>query len=196
MPIKNIAGQRFGRYVVLELAGADKSGNSIWKCRCDCGTVKNIAARQFWRGHVKSCGCYATEVKREMAKNLPPFPVKHGHGHGSPEYRSWLAMRRRCDYPSTPGYHNYGGRGITVCERWNNSFESFLADMGPRTAGRTLDRIDVNGNYEPGNCRWATGKEQYANKRKLKPVTQSTLDAEREALISGRDPIHDSNGRW
>lgn len=114
---------------------------------------------------------------RRMADGLtklrgrPGGNLKHGHKRErwtSPEYQSWSAMRSRCRNPNDTDYHRYGGRGIVVCERWS-TFEPFLHDMGPRPEGKTLDRIDSNGNYEPGNCRWATHKEQRANQRRCAP---------------------------
>jgi hypothetical protein len=102
--------------------------------------------------------------------------VKHGHsGKRTPTYFSWQNMRQRCNYPKDVNYVRYGGRGVTVCERWN-TFENFIADMGERPAGRTLDRIDPYGNYEPANCRWATRKEQEANKRNRRDILRTKIE--------------------
>lgn len=152
---------RFGRYTVIGEAPPYHWRHRKYRmalCRCDCGTEKSVAPSKLRDGVVVSCGCHA----QDMAK------VSHTT-HGltrSPEYRSWAAMKSRCFNPKATGYADYGGRGITVCERWCDSFEAFLADIGPRPCGMTLDRYpDVNGNYEPGNCRWATAVEQGDNTR-------------------------------
>lgn len=126
-------------------------------CKCDCGEEKIIRSASLRRG-AESCGCIRVER----------HPVKHGHsykGKNSPTYRVWAGMIRRCEAPNAVGYQWYGGRGIKVCDRWRNSFEAFLSDMGERPDGLTLERNDTNGDYEPGNCRWATMQEQTRNKR-------------------------------
>lgn len=111
--------------------------------------------------------------KREKIKRSKSTPSRLTHGmKGTPEYVSWKCMIQRCLNPNQKSYHNYGGRGITVCDKWRNSFEAFYADMGPRLQGRTLDRINTNGNYEPGNCRWATIEEQNNNQRAKRPRKQ------------------------
>lgn len=153
-----LTGRAFGRYQVVGYAG--KSGkNHQWHCRCDCGTDKVVQGVNLTGGRVVSCGCYHSE-------ELAGRQRLHGHktrGKVSPEYRAWCLMRERCSNPKGPHYHRYGGRGITVCERWG-SFENFLADMGERPSPKhSLDRVDFDGNYEPGNCRWATVEEQANN---------------------------------
>jgi hypothetical protein len=155
--LKDLVGQRFGRLVVVALADPSAAGQVRWHCKCDCGATTAVQTSNLRSGHVRSCGCLGAEAKKYIAKT-----------HGMTEtrtWRSWVAMRRRCRDKSYHQYHLYGGRGISVCERWVDSFEAFLADMGERPAGRSLDRIDVNGNYEPSNCRWATAQEQTRNRR-------------------------------
>lgn len=155
---KDITNQTFERLYVLAYAGKKSHGASIWLCHCACGNFKRVRGDSLWTGKTKSCSCLQIDIV-----------TRHGQARRtmgwSSTYRSWQAMKRRCLNPKVRGYKNYGGRGITICERWLESFENFLADMGPRPPGMSLDRIDPNGNYEPGNCRWATAKEQSLNKR-------------------------------
>ena len=155
-------GERYGRLVVVEQVGM-KWRQRAWRCRCDCGeeVVRSTQALRR-RGGVKSCGCVSRDAG---GKRLAEVSTTHGRS-GSPTYRTWCAMRTRCTNPSQACWPNYGGRGITVCDRWR-SFEAFLQDMGerPEWADGGIDRIDPDGDYEPGNCRWATRSTQRRNQR-------------------------------
>lgn len=165
----DLTGNRFGRLVVAgKAATKGKRGEIYWVCTCDCGNERNVRANQLTRGITKSCGCLQREA------------VTHHGMTGLPTFKSWESMKQRCLNQNAPDYGNYGKRGIQVCERWVNSFDSFLVDMGVRPAGTTLDRIDPNGNYEPSNCRWATIKTQNNNQR----VTKRYLFNGKEMTVS------------
>lgn len=163
----DLTGKRFGRlvarkvvYVDLHLHGKPFKRRA-WDCLCDCGKSAPVQTQKLLSGHTTSCGCFNRE-KNNAA--VSAANRRHG-GTGTAEYQAWLNMRKRCLDPNLPAYKNYGGRGITICERWE-SFENFLADMGMKPSPKlTLERKNNNGNYEPGNCKWATRKEQRANQR-------------------------------
>jgi len=161
-PLHNLTGRRFGRLVVLRRSPRRRSdaGNraTYWECVCDCGVMKTIGASPLVRGHTRSCGCFLAESVRDRS-------IRHGL-EGTYIYSIWRGMLARCLCQTGRGYKDYGGRGITVCERWKNSVTDFVDDMGPRPSpAHSIDRINVNGNYEPGNCRWATRSQQQRNRR-------------------------------
>lgn len=163
----NIAGERFGRLVAVEPKGvlSRKSRAMHWLCKCDCGKIITTSGLSLRQGCSTSCGCYAKESRQTQAALMrQKNQLLHGHGHyNSPTYRSWKSMLDRCECPGTNGFKNYGGKGITVCERWH-SFKLFLQDMGERLPGMTIDRINPALNYSAENCRWATTIQQGRNR--------------------------------
>lgn len=150
--------------------GTSKAEQAVWSCRCDCGETKAVAASSFYR--------YITAGRVPCKCQAPLRGNRTTHGMSqSPEYRSWSKMKERCANTKCNDYKDYGGRGISVCARWADSFENFYSDMGPRpTSKHSIDRVDVNGNYEPENCRWATQVEQANNKRTNVKVSLGTTE--------------------
>jgi len=154
---------RFGRLQALGVAPSGKRSRSRWLCLCDCGKFVTPYANNLLRGKSKSCGC----------TRLEGTTLRHGHsrnGHWSREYRAWVSMKTRVHNPRRKEFKNYGARGITICRKWLQSFEAFFRDMGKCPEGMSLERIDNDGSYVPGNCRWATQQEQMQNTRNTRLI--------------------------
>lgn len=149
----DLTGQTFGMLTVLARADNSKHDRVMWQCKCACGEIRVVRGGHLRRGISKSCGC--TRFKHGCARS----------GRQTPEYRAWSNMRNRCANPKHADYASYGGRGISVCDRWRDSFKDFLSDMGPRPDDHSLDRINNDGDYEPGNSKWSTVMEQNNNTR-------------------------------
>lgn len=160
VPMKNLTGMVFSDLTVIGPAPRWRRAMQ-WYCMCKCGKVTTPVGAALKNGTTKSCGCHAAEILRKTT-------TKHGHsasGKTTPEYQAWVNMRMRCSNPVVRDYHVYGGRGIRVCEEWGD-FAAFYGHIGPRPSSKhSLDRVDNNGHYEPGNVRWATPKEQALNRR-------------------------------
>lgn len=162
----NLTDQKFGRLYVLFPVRFGKRYKVKWACVCDCGNGISVEGGGLRRG-TGSCGCLQKEKARQSGL------ANHRHGlTGTHTWYTWQSMKSRCLYRGNIDYWNYGGRGIIVCERWL-TFENFYADMGERPEGQTIDRINMDGNYEPGNCRWATHKQQANNKRSNRFLTHN-----------------------
>lgn len=158
---ENLKDKVFNRLTVLSFYGKSKSGNSIWVCMCSCGKISNVIGSALKNGRTKSCGCLAAELTRGRNST-------HGYtrvGKHAPEYNAWEQMKGRCYKETNNRYYRYGARGIKVCDRWLESFDNFISDMGLKpTKKHSLERIDNDGNYEPDNCKWGTDEEQRRNK--------------------------------
>lgn len=164
---KDLRGQRFGRLIALGPISRDRHKHIVWLCQCDCGNKANVALQSLRSGTTRSCGClYKQDIGRRSTT----------HGMSKTKvYKTWLHIKKRCYNPLAHDYQYYGERGISVCSQWHDSFECFrdyvseLPNFGIK--GYSLDRIDNNGNYEPGNIRWATRKQQSRNRRITRMLT-------------------------
>lgn len=183
----DLTGQKFNSWTVIEFNHRTKYRKSYWLCECECGHRQPVSSSNLKGGNSKQCklcsakaqtgklshrykhGKYTKDKPKTLSQNLRPSRIAHGessghHSRGSSEYRVWLSMRTRCRNPNADRYKNYGGKGIKVCKRWDK-YENFLSDMGRRPSTKhQIDRIDVNGHYEPSNCRWTTTKIQSRNR--------------------------------
>lgn len=161
---QDLSGKRFGRWTVVRLA-IGTYRHRHWQCTCDCGKAKIVCGSNLKSGASQSCGCFKAETTIDRS-------TKHGLA-GTKEYAAWNDAFHRCYHPHNTGFKNYGGRGITMCERWRESVQAFIDDMGPCPYGMSLDRIDNDGNYEPRNCRWATSAQQSNNQRRNVLITHN-----------------------
>lgn len=170
---QDLSGQRFGRWTVVNQGPDYRRGIPAWNCQCDCGKTGTIRAGTLKSGGSRSCGCLNVDVHREMC-------IKRNTKHGmtrTPTYLSWGHMIRRCHDPKHRQFPDYGGRGISVCSAWRESFAAFLADVGPCPPGLTIERINNDRGYEPGNCKWATRKAQALNRRSNHRLTLNGVTA-------------------
>lgn len=168
-------GLRYGKLIAVELV--KKESKTYWKCLCDCGKETGVFGGHLGNGHTQSCGCLQAQVTKIRS-------TKHGfkpRGKSIPEYKAWANIKERCNNQKNKKYYDYGGRGITVCDRWMESFDNFFEDMGFRPIDKSsIDRIDNNGNYEPGNCRWSEPLQQANNKRNNRMLL---VDGETKSIV-------------
>ena len=195
---KDLVGKRFGRWTVIERS-ANLNGRTMWKCICMCGNVREVSLYNLTSGHSKSCGCIREENRHKKAVH---------NGCDDRLYHVWSSMKQRCTNPNNSNYRNYGARGITVCSEWLHDYASFRSwatengyDESAPARGCTLDRIDVNGNYEPGNCRWVRRwSEQVKNRRPYKyashhkQVVRIASDGSTRRFNSMREAARETTG--
>lgn len=160
MRLVDLTGKVFGRLTAMRRSGTS-DGCAVWECHCHCGRVLHVGSRSLASGRTKSCGC----LQREKASFVGKNNALHGKSK-TKEHRTWAGIKTRCTNKNCKYYHRYGGRGIKMCDRWEQSFEAFLADVGPAPSLlHSIDRFpDNDGNYEPGNCRWVLCAEQQRNR--------------------------------
>lgn len=169
---KVTVGEKFHRLTVVSGPFKGRRNRTVFRCACDCGQMRDVPPASLITGKYRSCGCLKSDTARKRAVDRN---YRHGEGKGndrSPEYVAWYSMKQRCNNPAHAAYAGYGGRGITIYPDWNESFQDFLRDVGRRpTPHHSIDRIDNNRGYEPGNVRWATRVEQCANRRSTVLIT-------------------------
>ena len=175
----DMIGQTFGKLTVIEDAGADKHKQKIWLCECDCGNTTIVTGYALRKGHTRSCGClirpgYSAKGRYTVKAGTESSSYKHGSSN-SKLYKAWSDMKSRCNNQNHRSYHNYGARGIRVCDEWSENYQTFYEDVSElpyfNEPGYSLDRIDNDGNYEPGNVRWADRVTQLNNKRSNKRIS-------------------------
>ena len=160
----DLIGRKFGRLTVISFSHINQRQCTVWNCVCECRNTTQTSGVELVRGHTKSCGCLNIDKLLERS-------TKHRMAD-TPIYTTWQRIKDRCTNPNNPKYKDYGGRGIKVCDKWLKSFDDFFADMKNKPSScHTIDRINVNGDYEPNNCRWATPKEQANNTRRNRLLT-------------------------
>ena len=169
---KNISGQRFARLIAIKRDWSKEGNEVFWFFKCDCGNVKSMNKKGFSQKRRVSCGCAQKETARKSISDYNKGMGREAHGKTDHElYPTWVGMKKRCYNTNDVDYGRYGGRGISICDRWLKSFQNFLDDMGERPNGYTIDRIDNDGNYEPSNCRWASMKTQCLNRSTSREVS-------------------------
>lgn len=158
MKLIDLINKRFGALSVIARHSQDLNGGPVWVCQCDCGKLSNVRGTSLKQGHTRSCGCIARD-------GVTVRNTRHGM-RNTPEYRVWAAMKSRCINPGSQAWRNYGGRGITVCAQWIESFPQFLNDMGEQpSSNHSIDRLNNDGGYAPENCQWVERLTQANNRR-------------------------------